>query len=111
MKSQCDANMCWIYHLKCHFSKFTVLYAMPNKKASTVVCFLETYIIHVGVFDIVQCDNRKEFKGVALILLKNYRIKVINKRPQTLCTQRLVEQANGVMKNKIKKKIEATENP
>lgn len=111
MRLQRDADMCWICHLKCYFSKFTVLYPMPNKKVSIVARCLETYIVHVGVSDIVQCDNRKKFKGAALILLKNYRVKVINGRPQTSCTQGLVEQANGVMKDKIKKRIEATRNP
>ena len=84
---------------------------MPNKKASTVARCLETYIVHVRIPDIVQCDNGKEFKGAALILLKNYSIKVINGRPRTPRTQRLVEQANGVMKDKLKKRIKATGNP
>ena len=35
---------------------------------------------------------------------------MINGRPRTPRTQRLVEQANGVMKNKLKKRIEATGN-
>ena len=58
MRSQRDADMCWICHLKCHFSKFTVLYLMSNKKASTVADCLGTYIAHVGVLDIVQCVKR-----------------------------------------------------
>lgn len=83
---------------------------MPNKKVSTVAACLKTYIKYVKVFDIMQCNNKKEFKGATLILLKNYRVKVINKRFQTPCTQRLVKQANKVMKNKIKKKIKAIRN-
>ncbi len=38
------------------------------------------------------------FKGVLLILLQRYGIKVINGRPRHPQTQGLVEQANGVMK-------------
>ena len=110
MRSQRDGNMCWICHLKCHFSKFSVLYAMPNKKALTVAKCLETYITHVRIPDIVQCNNGTEFKGAALILLKTYGVKVINGRPRTPRTQRLVEQANGVMKDKLSKRIEATGN-
>ena len=83
---------------------------MPNKKASTVARCLEAYIVHVRILDIIQYDNSKEFKKAALILLKNYGIKVINGRPQTLCMQGLVEQANGVMKDKLKKHIKVTEN-
>lgn len=110
MRSQRDKDTCWICHLKCHFSKFSALYAMPNKKASIVARCLETYITPVGIPDILQCNNSKEFKSAALILLKNYGDKVINGRPQTPQTQRLVEQANRVMKNKLKKKVESTGN-
>ena len=83
---------------------------MFNKKAFSVAKYLKSYIMHVGIPDIVQCNNGKEFKGSALIFLKTNRVKLINERPQTFCTQRLVEQANRVMKNKINKKIEATRN-
>ena len=68
MRSQRDGDMCWICHLKCHFSKFSVLYAMPNKRASTVAGCLETYITHIRIPDIIQCDNGNQFKGAALIL-------------------------------------------
>lgn len=70
MRSQRDGDMCWIAHLKCHFSKFSVLYPMPNKKASIVAKCLKTFINHVGISDIFQCDNGSKFKGAALILLK-----------------------------------------
>jgi len=49
----------------------------------------------------LQCDNGVEFKGVLLILLKKYGIKIINGRPRHPQTQGLVEQANGVIKVKL----------
>lgn len=42
-----------------------------------------------------------EFKGICLLLMRQYGIKVINGRPRTPRTQGLVEQANGTVKNKI----------
>ena len=66
---------------------------------------------HVDIFDIVQCDNGKEFKKASLMLLKNNDIKVINERLRTPRTQRLMKQANEVMKNKIKRKMKAIGNP
>jgi len=50
----------------------------------------------------LHCDNGVEFKGVLLILLKKYGIKIINGRPRHLQMQGLVEQANGVMKVKLR---------
>lgn len=49
--------------------------------------------------------------GAVIILMARYGIKVINGRPRTPRTQGLVEQANGVMKDKLSKRIEATGNP
>lgn len=85
-------------------------YNIPGLHIAAEKC-LERYINHVGVPDIVQCDNCNDFKKAALILLKNYWVNVIIGRPRTPGTQGLVQQANGVMKDKLKKQIEATGNP
>ncbi len=50
-------------------------------------------------------------KGAVIDLIARYGIKMINCRPRTPRTQRLVEQANRVMKDKLSKRIKATENP
>ena len=55
-----------------------------------------------GVPKIIQCDNGTEFKGVLLILLRKYGVKILNGRPRHPQTQGLVEQANGVMKAKLR---------
>ncbi|KFY78648.1 hypothetical protein V499_02234, partial [Pseudogymnoascus sp. VKM F-103] len=51
---------------------------------------------------IMQADNGKEFKGALLILLRKYGIQVINGAPRSPQTQGLVEQANGVVENKLR---------
>lgn len=108
MRSQSNENMRWICHIKCHFSKFNVLYAMLNKRIFSMCKCLKCYINHVGISDIMQCDNGKEFKEAALMLLKNQGIKVINGRLRIPRTQGLMKQANGVMKDKIKRRIKVT---
>lgn len=50
-------------------------------------------------------------KGAVIILMAQYGIKMINGRPRTPRTQGLVKQANGIMKDKLSKRIEATGNP
>ena len=49
----------------------------------------------------MQADNGKEFKGAFLILLQKYGIQVVNGAPRSPQTQGLVEQANGVVENKL----------
>ncbi|KFY04635.1 hypothetical protein O988_00644 [Pseudogymnoascus sp. VKM F-3808] len=50
----------------------------------------------------MQADNGKEFKGALLILLRKYGIQVVNGAPRSPQTQGLVEQANGVVENKLR---------
>ncbi|KFY99011.1 hypothetical protein V498_01051 [Pseudogymnoascus sp. VKM F-4517 (FW-2822)] len=50
----------------------------------------------------MQADNGKEFKGALLILLRKYRIQVINGALRSLQTQGLIEQANGVVEAKLR---------
>ncbi|KFY32281.1 hypothetical protein V493_00345, partial [Pseudogymnoascus sp. VKM F-4281 (FW-2241)] len=51
---------------------------------------------------IMQADNGKEFKGALLLLLQKYGIQVVNGAPRSPQTQGLVEQANGVVENKLR---------
>ncbi len=90
---------------------FTTLYAILNKKASTFAQFLYLFILHYGIPDMIQCNNGIEFKGVVILFLARYGIEIMNDRPQTQRTQGLVEQANGIIKDKLSKKMEATWNP
>ena len=92
----------WILHVKDHFSKLSIVYALTTKWASEVAFWISIFIWHYGMFNICQYDNGKEFKGACLILLKRYGIRVINGRPHSPQTQGLVEQANSVTKAKIR---------
>ncbi|KFZ24615.1 hypothetical protein V502_00903 [Pseudogymnoascus sp. VKM F-4520 (FW-2644)] len=50
----------------------------------------------------MQADNGKEFKGALLILLRKYRIQVVNRALRSPQTQGLVEQANGIVEAKLR---------
>ena len=111
MRSQKNNKVKWILNVKSHFSKYTIFYSIPNKKASIVPQFLYMIILHCGIPDIIQYDNGIEFKEAIILLLVWYSIKIITSRLQTLHTQRLGEQVNDIMKDKLRTEIEATGNP
>jgi len=92
----------WILHIKDHFSKYTFLYALRDKTSAGVAACIAQWLVVVGIPRILQCDNGVEFKGVLLILLKKYGIKIINGRARHPQTQGLIEQANGVVKTKLR---------
>jgi len=89
-------------HIKDHFSKYTFLYPLPDKTAVGVAICITQWLGLVGIPCILQCDNRVEFKGVLLILLRKYCIKIIHGRARDPQSQGLVEQANGVVKTKLR---------
>jgi len=51
---------------------------------------------------ILQCDNRREFKGAVLHILQWHGITLINSNPQHPQSQGLVEQANSVVERKLR---------
>ena len=91
----------WILHIKDHFSKYCQLYPLANKEAKTVANAMTYWLSAFGPPSIVQSDNGREFKGAFKELLLRYGIRIINGRPRTPRTQGLVEQANGIVKQKI----------
>ncbi len=101
MKS--DSEYIWILHLNGHFSKFSMLYALTSKKASEITLYINLFVWQFGVLVILQCYDGREFKGILLLFLKKYNIKLINSRLQTPLTQGIVQQANAVVKDKIAK--------
>ena len=56
---------------------------------------------------ILQSDNGREFKGVLLLLMKRYNVRIKHGRPRTPQTQGLVEQANGTVKHGTQKWAQA----
>jgi hypothetical protein len=101
MRSTPHKGYHWILHIKDHFSKYSFLYPLVDKTAAGVAACIAAWLGVVGIPHIIQCDNGKEFKGVLLILLKKYGIKIVNGCPRHPQTQGLVEQANRVMKIKL----------
>ena len=51
---------------------------------------------------IIQCDNRREFKGALLLILRRHGIQLINSKPRSPQTNGLIEQGNGVVEYKIR---------
>jgi len=98
----------WILHIKDHFSKYSFLYPLSDKTATGVARCIAYWLGIVDIPKILQCDNSKEFKGVLLVLLKKYGVKIINRRPRYLQTQGLVEQANGVVKKNYVHSLQST---
>ena len=101
MSGDPDGSMKWICHMEDHFSKFHMMFPMPDKESATVAQMMHQWVCWLGVMEILQSDNGSEFKGVCEELLFRYGIKVINGRPRTPRTQGLVEQANGTVKKRI----------
>ena len=89
--------------MKDHVSKFSALFAQTSKEASECVTSLAIFIKFLGEPEICQSDNGREFKGMLLILLKRHGIKNVYGRPRTPRTQKLVEQGNFVVKDKLRK--------
>lgn len=56
----------------------------------------------IGIMQILQSDNGREFKGALLLLMKRYNVRIKHGRPRTPQTQGLVEQANGTVKRQIR---------
>ena len=62
MLTKPDGEHVWIQHLKDHFFKFIILYALASKRASEITYYISLFVRHLGIPGILQCDNRREFK-------------------------------------------------
>ena len=77
-RSTPNGHFKWVLHLKDHFLKYTCLFPLRSKTASEVTTTLAIFLMCFRPPEIVQIDNGKEFKGLALILLKRFGIRIIN---------------------------------
>ena len=102
MRHEPSGQYKWILHIKDHFSKYTQLYPLKSKHAKPIADCFAQFIAAFLPPKIMQADNGKEFKGALLILLRKYGIQVVNGAPRSPQTQGLVEQANGVVENKLR---------
>ncbi|KFY25048.1 hypothetical protein V491_01918, partial [Pseudogymnoascus sp. VKM F-3775] len=102
MRHEPSGQYKWILHIKDHFSKYTQLYPLKSKHAEPIADCFALFIAAFLPPKIMQADNRKEFKGPLLILLRKYGIQVVNGAPRSPQPQGLVEQANGVVEAKLR---------
>ena len=77
------------------------MYPLKSKYAEPIAEAFAQFIAAFLPPKIVQANNSKEFKGALFILLRKYRIQVINRAPRSPQTQGLVEQANSVVEVKL----------
>ena len=101
MRHTPDGHFKWVLQIKDHFSKYTCLFVLRSKEVSEVTDALAIFLMCFGPPEIAQIDNGKEFKGVCLLLLKRFGVRIVHSRPRRPQTQGLVEQANGVAKTKL----------
>ena len=63
-------------HINNYISKFSALFAQTSKEISEYANSLAIFIKFLGNSEICQSDNGREFRGILLILLKQYGIKI-----------------------------------
>ena len=102
MRADPDREYQWILHIRDHFSKYSCAYPLKSKESSEVAITLMVWIGQFSPPKILQCDNGNEFKGEVLPLVKFYGITVVHGRPRHPQSQGLIEQANAVLKQKIR---------
>jgi hypothetical protein len=102
MRHEPSGQYKWILHIKDHFSKYTQLYPLKSKHAEPIANCFALFIAAFLPPRIIQADIGKEFKGALLILLQKYGIQVVKGAPWSPQMQGLVEQANGVVENKLR---------
>jgi hypothetical protein len=78
------------------------LFLLKSKHVELIAAAFAQFIRVFLPPKIMQYNNGKEFKGALLILLRKYRIQIVNGAPRSLQTQGLVEQANRVVEAKIR---------
>ena len=91
----------WIMTVKDHFSGFTALFSIPQKKAEYVAHELEKYFGLFGYPTIFQTDNGNEFVArqlLDMIAEINPAIITVTGRPRTPRDQGSVERANQTVK-------------
>ena len=71
--------------------------------SESVASVISIWIQFYGPPEIIQTVHSGEFKGAREILLRQWGIKIKHAKLQTPNVQGLVEQANGVVQNRITK--------
>jgi hypothetical protein len=67
-----NGRYAWILHIKDHYSKYTQLYALMGKDSKGIIECLAMFIMAFYPPEILQCDNRKEFKSRWFIIFLDF---------------------------------------
>lgn len=103
MRNKLNSEFVYILHLNDHFSNFNKVYTLKNKNTLEIAYYIRFFGRHLGVSEILQCNNDQEFKGALVLFLKKHDNKLINDCSCTLSPHGLVEKVNVVVKDKIRK--------
>lgn len=101
-----DQGYYWIFHIKDHFSKYSILRPLKSKHAHAVLQELQLWIAFFGPPRMIQCDNGREFKGAVKVFLKDHNILLVHGAPRHPQSQGLVKQSNAVVKRKLQALME-----
>jgi transposase InsO family protein len=97
-----DGEYCWVWQLKCHFSKYVWIKALKAKTAEETAEKLRLWCNDNGHPPTLHCDNGTEFKGAMLEYCKEHNINVINGRPYHPESQGSIEVANKTFKARLR---------
>ena len=81
IRTKLDGEHMWILPLKNYFSKFSMLYALTNKRTSEITYYISLFVRNLGIPGILQFDNGREFQEALLLFLKKHNIRLANRRP------------------------------
>ncbi len=101
IRTKSDGEDVWIPDLKDYFFKFSMLYALTSKKASEITYYISFFVYELAIPRILHFDDGMKFEEALLLFLKKHNIRLVNGQPSTPQTQRLVEQINAIVKEKM----------
>ena len=99
MRTRPDGEFKWILHCRKHFSKYSLIYTIPNKETQYIAEHLVQLFFQFGPCHILQSDNGKEFTAQVIKDLKIMRpgLVILNGRPRHPQSQGLVERGNSTL--------------
>ena len=104
MSNTSDGDNKWIFHAKCHVSKFTYAEALRKKAASEVKCAIRKMFHLYGEPQFLQHDCGMEFRASEVQdMLQNEfpNVTTIKSRPRNPQQNGLIEREHSVLEERI----------
>ena len=103
-KAQPDREFKYILTLVNHFSKFSVLWPLPSKRAEEVANKLLPIFLTFGAPVILHSDNGRKFVNAVISELSTLwpKLKLVTGQPRHPQSQDAIERLNGVIQDKLK---------